>query len=494
MAKAGGYDDGGFLPDGIRPGLFFFGDNLEGLQKLAAETIDLIYLDPPFNSKKQWSGIVEDDREQAEVAFKDTWTMGDIKPEWLNRIGAKEQYDALREVAEAVRATSGESAMAYILYMAIRLIEMQRVLKPTGSIYYHCNPVMSHGVKLLMDAIFGADNFQNEIVWKRTNSPKSQAKTWGVQRDCLLFYAKSGAFVFNKAHTPYTKEQLRAFRNDDNDGKGAYQTIALIAGSSQKSPNRKTFDFRGVSGAWLYKKETLEQWWREGKIKKTPHGYRLKDYLAERKGAPVSDIWTDENVAPIQAKERLGYPTQKPEALLERIILASSNPGDIVLDPFAGSGTACAVAEKLGRLRIGMDLNETAAITATLRLQKVMDERNEQKAEPLLMQGSEDIELILEQGAAESIKNAAALPNIAGEQKTERGEHWRARLCAMALQKQHGRCLGCGKWAASGDTFECDHIEPKSRGGLLTEDNTQALCRKCNGKKGSGTMADLWAK
>ena len=436
MTKAGRFDSGGFLPDGIRPGLFFFGDNLEGLQKLAAETIDLIYLDPPFNSKKQWSGMVEDNREQTEVAFKDTWTMGDIKPEWLNRIGAKEQYDALREVAEAVRATAGDAAMAYILYMAIRLTEMHRVLKPTGSIYYHCDPVMSHGVKLLMDSIFGADNFRNEIVWCYGGGGVSK-RDFARKHDTIFRYAKSGEWVYNIAYKEY-KANTQAV--------GKHSTL---------------------SGG--------------GKID------------LER-GTPITDWWTDIKTTTGWSPERTGYPTQKPEALLERIILASTNEGDIVLDPFAGSGTACAVAEKLGRRRIGMDLNETAAITATLRLQKVMDERRETKAAPLLMEGSEDIGMILEQGAAESINNAAALPDAEGERQVERGDHWRARLCAMALQKQHGRCLGCGRWAASGDAFECDHIEPRSRGGLLTEDNTQALCRKCNGKKASGTMANLWER
>ena len=427
----------GFLPNGIRPGLFFFGDNLEGLQKLAAETIDLIYLDPPFNSKKQWSGIVEDNREQTEVAFKDTWTMGDIKPEWLNRIGAKEQYDALREVAEAVRATAGEPAMAYILYMAIRLIEMHRVLKPSGSIYYHCDPVMSHSVKLLMDAIFGAQNFRNEIVWCYAN-PSNLKTAFARKHDTIFFYAKSAAAVFN------------------------WQDVAMA---------HKRVD-KQVSGGW--------------------HKSPKSDGDIQNKKCP--DWWTDITPAGKLAKERIGYPTQKPEALLERIILASSNEGDVVLDPFAGSGTACAVAEKLNRRRIGMDLNETAAITATLRLKSVLESRDKKNAEPLLLDGSEDIQLVLEQGAAESIKKAAVLPDVESEQKAARGDHWRARLCAMALQTQHGRCLGCGKWDANSEEFECDHIEPKSHGGLLTEQNTQALCRQCNGKKGSGTMAKLWAR
>ena len=436
--------DGKFLPDGIRPGVFFFGDNLEGLQKLASESVDLVYLDPPFNSKKQWSGVVQDSREQTEVAFKDTWTMGDIKPEWLNRIGAKEQYDALREVAEAVRATAGERAQAYILYMAIRLIEMHRVLKPTGSIYYHCDPVMSHGVKLLMDSVFGLENFRNEIAWCYTG-PSRVTKHFPRKHDVILFYAKSGDAVFNS-------DAVRT----------AYAPSFTMGGKGSLTKGKSPGD----------------------------HKTGVEEALA--RGKIIEDYWRDIPSLSV-SKERIGYPTQKPEALLERIILASTNEGDVVLDPFAGSGTACAVAEKLNRLRIGMDLNETAAITSTLRLQKIMDERRDKKAaEPLLLDGSEDINLVLEQGAAESIKNAASLPDAESEE-TARGVHWRARLCEKALRRQHGRCMGCGMWSADSDEFECDHIEPKSRGGLLTEQNTQALCRKCNGKKSSGTMAKLWA-
>ena len=460
--------DGKFLPDGIRPGVFFFGDNLEGLQKLASESVDLVYLDPPFNSKKQWSGVVQDSREQTKVAFKDTWTMGDIKPEWLNRIGAKEQYDALREVAEAVRATAGERAQAYILYMAIRLIEMHRVLKPTGSIYYHCDPVMSHSVKLLMDSVFGASNFRNEIVWYYAG-PARVTKHFPRKHDTLFLYSKGKSVVFNKTYGPLP-EYLHNRARKDPDGR-----LWVDQRLGELSDNK------------------IRQMKKEGRVFETQTGgLRRKQYLDEMSGAQVNDVW-ELPIINSQAEERLGYPTQKPEALLERIILASTNEGDVVLDPFAGSGTACAVAEKLNRLRIGMDLNETAAITSTLRLQKIMDERRDKKAaEPLLLDGSEDINLVLEQGAAESIKNAASLPDAESEE-TARGAHWRARLCEKALRRQHGRCMGCGMWSADSGEFECDHIEPKSRGGLLTEQNTQALCRKCNGKKGSGTMAKLWA-
>ena len=497
MAKKHEQPDAPFMKNGIRPGVFYYGDNLEGMQKLPDECIDLIYLDPPFNSKKQWSGVVEWRDKMTTVAFKDAWSLNQIKQTWFDLIQSKEEYQPLREVAEAVRATAGVNAYAYILYMAIRLIEMKRILKGAGSIYYHCDPVMSHSVKLMMDSIFGLENFRNEIVWKRTNSPKSQTKTWGVQRDCLLFYTKTDEFVFNKVHKPYSPEQLRAFRYDDNDGRGAYQTIALIAGSSQKPPNRKTFDFRGVKGAWLYKKETLDKWWKEGRIHKTPTGYRLKDYLKDREGAPISDIWADSLVAPIQTTERLGYPTQKPEALLERIILASTNEGDVVLDPFAGSGTTCAIAEILNRRRIGMDLNREAADISTKRLRKLIKSlsKEEQKnRQSLFFRGDKNAFGVRRQTAAESVERAKGLQNILNKDEIEVSNAHRRKLKEDALQVQHGRCLGCGRWSLDGANFDCEHIYPKSQGGLLTKNNTQALCGNCNSVKQSGTMRDLWKR
>ena len=427
-----------FARDGIRPGVFYYGDNLEGMQKLPDACIDLIYLDPPFNSKKQWSGVVEWRDKMTEVAFRDTWTMSDIKQVWFERIQSKEAYQPLREVAEAVRITAGENAYAYILYMAIRLIEMKRVLKDTGSVYYHCDPVMSHSVKLMMDSVFGAKNFRNEIVWYYTNASRGK-RVLAKSHDVILWYTKSGEYAFNR---------------DD-----------ILA------------PFASGMTEWRYTR-------------------------GGQKGKPMPKGKTPDDVVVLPSlnamdKERLGYPTQKPEKLLERIILASTNEGDVVLDPFAGSGTTCAVAEKLNRRRIGMDINREAADISTKRLRAViksLSKKEQKERQSLFYKGSKNVNGVRRQTAAKSVEQAKGLQNIIGESDKEVSAAHRGKLKEAALQVQHGRCLGCGRWSLDGANFDCEHIYPKSQGGLLTQSNTQALCGNCNSIKGNGTMSELWKR
>ena len=435
--------DSPFHKDGIRPGVFYYGDNLQGMQKMPDACVDLIYLDPPFNSKKQWSGVVEWRDQMTAVAFKDAWGINDIQKTWFYLIQSKEEYQALREVAEAVRATAGMNAYAYILYMAIRLIEMKRILKDTGSIYYHCDPVMSHSVKLMMDAIFGAQNFHNEIVWSYRRW-SGKARRYQSMHDIILFYAKTDGYIWN--------EPMEA--------------------KAEGTPKHKRWNAKDESGTW--------------------HTYSDKSVAVPQTN--MRDVWNISRLQSVVA-ERTGYPTQKPEALVERIILASTNPGDVVLDPFAGSGTTCAVAEKLGRKRIGMDLNRAAADISTTRLRTIIKSLSakERKARlSLFYRGDKNAAAVRRQTASESINKAKNLPNLLDKNEMEVAQQHKAKLKAHALEMQHGRCMGCGKWTEDGEGWECDHIQPKSHGGLLTRENTQALCRLCNGIKGTKTMLALW--
>jgi site-specific DNA-methyltransferase (adenine-specific) len=269
-----------------------------------------------------------------------------------------------------MRAALGENdMMAYIAMMAVRLIELHRALKPTGSLYLHCDPTASHYLKTLLDAIFGAVFFQNEIIWKRTTT-HSDSKTWSRVADSILFFTKSKTFTWNTPREPHSEEYLAAkYRNDDNDGRGKYMLDNML------SPNprpKMVYEWKGFPSpgiGWRYQLETMKRLDAEGRIwyptkkdgsldiTKRP---RLKRYLDEMEGGVMGSVWTDISPINSQAQERLGYPTQKPLALLERILAASSNEGDLVLDPFCGCGTATHASEKLHRRWIGIDITHLA--------------------------------------------------------------------------------------------------------------------------------------
>ena len=322
-----------------------FGNNLDVLrEKISSESVDLIYLDPPFNSKRAYSMLFKTPKgheSEAQIgAFDDTWHWGPQAEIEFSQIMKQPNTD-VAEMMRALRSFLGENdMMAYLTMMANRLLELHRVLKSTGSLYLHCDPTASHYLKIVLDGIFGLGNFLTEIVWNRSTnsgSSKSIAKRFSTDHDVILFYTKDrDNYVFNQQFRPYSADYIKHYYiYDDEDGKGPYQLQALATYSEERLEKLKTED-RIVQG--------------KGKLA------RFKDYLNDKKGVPINDIWTDiEPVNPI-AKEKLGYPTQKPLALLERIIKASSNPGDVVLDPFCGCGTAVHAAQKLERQWIGIDI------------------------------------------------------------------------------------------------------------------------------------------
>jgi site-specific DNA-methyltransferase (adenine-specific) len=345
----------------------FYGDNLDVLRRhIDDESVDLVYLDPPFNSARNYNVLFEarDGHESAGQikAFEDTWR-------WNTEAAAAyhdvvEQGGKVSEVLQAFRLFLGDSDMlAYLAMMAPRLIELRRVLKSNGSLYLHCDQTASHYLKLLLDAVFGPQGFRSEIIWKRTTSHNDAKANFGIVTDAIFLYSRGDQPTFNPQYREHDAEYV-ADKYSHVDEHGRRYMIDNL-----RSPNPRpnlTYDYKGFKphpNGWAVSREKMEKLDTDGRLvfPKNPDGrIRVRRYLDESKGMPLNNLWDD--IFPInsQAQERLGYPTQKPEALLERIILASSNEGDVVLDPFCGCGTAVAAAQKLGRQWIGIDITHLA--------------------------------------------------------------------------------------------------------------------------------------
>jgi len=350
--------------------ILYYGDNLEVLRlHVKDESVDLIYLDPPFNSNQTYNVLFAEKNgtnSAAQIrAFKDTWHWDLQAAETYE--GTVEAGGSVSEAMQAFRKILGSSdMMAYVTMMAPRLVELHRVLRPTGSVYLHCDPTAGHYLKLLMDAVFGPKNFRNQIVWKRT-SGHSDAKRCGRIHDMLLFYAKSDASRWNRTYQSYDRQYLdRYYRHKDKDGRRWMSDNLSAAGLTGRGYE---YEWKGVGRVWRCPKSTMERLDREGRLYYTKQGVpRLKRYLDEAKGMPLQDVWYD--IQPLRSwhVERLGYPTQKPESLLERVIKASSNEGDVVLDPFCGCGTTVAAAQRLNRRWIGIDITHLAVTLIKYRL------------------------------------------------------------------------------------------------------------------------------
>lgn len=329
--------------------LLIWGDNklvMNALLKDYEGKVNLIYIDPPFATGADFKMPIK--------------VNGDIFIKSPSGIEIK-----------AYRDTWGQGLASYLQMMYDRLILMKNLLAENGSIYVHLDWHAGHYVKMIADEIFGKENFVNEIIWRKTNSPKAQTNGLGTQHDIIFMYAKNfDAVCFSKVYREPDESYLKSYRYDDKDGRGVYQTVALANATSLGGFGKmKVFEWRGVTARWIYSKENLEKFWREGKIYKTKSGmYRLKSYLKDIPGQIVSDLWIDREVSPLQGgtSEHLNFPTQKPEALLKRIIKASSTEGDLVADFFCGSGTT--LAEKLGRRWIGCDLSKYAIHVTKKRL------------------------------------------------------------------------------------------------------------------------------
>jgi len=361
----------------------YYGDNLEVLrQHVKDESVDLIYLDPPFNSRQDYNVLfAEKDgtRSSSQImAFEDTW-------EW--NVDAERAYEEIVErggrVSEAMRAfrtfLGHSDMMAYLAMMAPRLIELHRVLKVTGSIYLHCDPTASHYLKMLMDAVFGPQYFKTEIIWKRSSAhsdTKQGRKQHGRIHDTLLFFTKNNEWIWNPQYIPYDDTYVGQFYKFVEEGTGRRYRLGDLTGPGGAAKGNPQYEVMGVTRFWRYSREKMKQLIRQGRVVQTKPGAvpAYKRYLDEMPGVPLQDVWTDLNPIAAQADERLGYPTQKPEALLERIVQSSSREGDIVLDPFCGCGTAIAVAQRLNRRWIGIDITHLAVGLIRKRLDDAFGE------------------------------------------------------------------------------------------------------------------------
>ncbi len=386
------------------------GDNLDIMRGMNSESVDLIYLDPPFNSKANYAAPIGSKAAGAE--FKDTWSLSDVDQEWINLIEAK--YPALYRVLLAAMTDSDKS---YLAYMSVRLLEMGRLLKPTDSIYLHCDPTMSHYLKIVMDAVFGRGNFRNELVWHYRRWT-GKAKRFQRLHDILLFYSKTGEYLFNILHTKYT------------------------TGSRERKEQGVLHRFKSGHDPYL-----------------------VSDGVVNKQGVPENDVWRIPFVAP-SAKERVGYPTQKPLALLDRIIRASSNPDDIVLDPFCGCATACISAERLNRQWVGIDISSKAAELVKRRMHDELG---------LFYQGVHrtDIPKRTDMGTIPRYNSKENRTNLYG--------------------KQSGNCAGCNDHFETRH-LEVDHIIARQKGGADHLENLQLLCGSCNRIKGDRGMEYLKVK
>ena len=354
----------------------YFGDNLEILKRHVADaSVDLCYLDPPFNSNRDYNVLFREQsgsESPAQIkAFGDTWNWAGASQAWA-------EFPALCPVPKVIELMHGfhnaigeNDVMAYLVMMAPRLYHLHRVLKPTGSLYLHCDPVASHYLKLILDCIFGAKNFRNDIIWKRTTAHGDARRKYGDVNDCILFYAKSDTYTFHRQLTTYDEEYIKRefVRVDANGRQYALDNMA----SPNPRPNLM-YEYKGYPPpkfGWRCSRERMEQLDAEGRLlfpTKQDGRIRRIRFLDEQQGMPVGNVWTDIPPVHVRSNERQGYPTQKPIALLERIISASSNPGDVVLDSFCGCGTAIIAAQKLGREWIGIDVTPIATSLVQKRL------------------------------------------------------------------------------------------------------------------------------
>ena len=360
----------------------FFGDNLEILREsILSNFADLIYLDPPFNSQADYNILFKEssgEKSSAQIqSFRDFWVWKPDVERSYNYLLYESRNRILSKLVQAMHDFLGKNALlAYLVMMGIRLLELGRVLKSTGSIFLHCDPTASHYLKLLMDSIFGVRNFRNEIIWKRTGAHSGKLRRFGRVHDVILFYTKSDDYTFKRQYASYSENNIKKhYPHFDKDGR-RYSDDNLTGDGISSGESGKTwrgFNPSSIGRHWTHTINELDEMDKRGLIyfPKTGKGFpRYIHYLDEIDGILLQDIWDDISPVNSQAKERLGFQTQKPEALLMRIIQACTEPGDVVLDPFCGCGTAIAAAERLQRKWIGIDVTYLAISLVELRLKK----------------------------------------------------------------------------------------------------------------------------
>ncbi|NIZ19330.1 DNA methyltransferase [Entomospira culicis] len=459
------------------PNYFYTHDNLLVLHHLNSELVDLIYLDPPFNSKRIYSAPVGS--KAAGSSFKDMWTWQDVNEAYLESLIDK--YPALVRFIMQIQQVHSKGMMAYITYMTQRLIEMHRVLKPTGSLYLHCDPTASHYLKVVLDAIFGKENFRNEIVWQRNDGrgkgSQHKAKKFGSNTDSIFFYTKSDTFYLkNTLDIEDKAESDKKFNKIDGEGRRYYTGIPLFRNKTMGDRPNLCFEWRGFrnpySSGWRLSQARLEEEYQKGNVVITDEGkLERRKYLDDYEGKPLDNNWID--IPRIGRNEDTGYRTQKPLALLHRILHASSREGDLILDPFAGCATTCVAAEQLGRAWIGIDIEKQAVQILIERLEKG---------------GALEDRLTFRQLGKDFIHRTDA-PTRTDVVMEAPSFSIKERL----YQAQAGRCNGCTTQFDI-QHFEIDHIIPRAKGGGDYYENYQLLCGHCNRTKGDRPMEYLRQK
>ena len=498
----------------------FIADNLDIMRGIDSETINLIYLDPPFNTNKQYKAPIGSKAEGAE--FKDIWTDEDVRFEWHGEIA--EQHQELYQVIQASETLYDKSMKIYLTAMTVRLFEMKRILKPNGSIYLHCDPTASHYLKLAMDSLFGKKNFRAEIVWQRHNAHND--KLYGAIHDTIFYYSYGEKEIPSEVLIPLSDERIEDFDGCDEHGK--YEKGDLKGPRTSEGESGKPW--RGIDPA-----ETADRCWsvpRTGRYAKYIEEHfipnyrsiegiharldaldkadlivwssrgnpRLKRYLTSDAGMPPQSMWYD--IPPVARDEDTGYPTQKPLALLERIIRASSNEGDIVLDPFCGCATACVAAEQLGRHWIGVDISPDAEDITKIRLQDEVDDARLEPGHPNWFNPLTDVTVLTKPPTLTKPVETSSQILIEGLFRLPSRDYTDIELQEFRSKKhllygnQEGKCNGC-LYPLPFRNITIDHIIPRVETGGIPDDRTenlQLLCAVCNSTKGAGSQQKLITK
>lgn len=490
-------------PQGVHRTVFA-GDNLHLLRGINSESVDLIYLDPPFNSNKTYSAPIGS--KAAGAAFKDAWTLSDVDLQEHNRL--KQENESLYALIYSAGKIHSKGMFSYLMMMAPRLFEMKRVLKRTGSIYLHCDPTANSYLRMLCDSVFGSRSFRSEIVWRRSNAHSKTRRQYGPIHDTLLFYAMSDAAVFHPGTRPYSKAYINE-RFTRSDERGRHQMNYLTGPGTRHGESgdewggfdptsagrhwaipRSLRSFLPDDGRDMSSHEKLNRLHKEGLIvfPKKPGGQPMyKQYIGP--GVPYQDLWAyqpntngilfdsdehiDQDVKWLETEpERTGYPTQKPLGLLDRIIRTSSNEGDLVLDPFCGCATTMVSAELLDRKWCGIDLSSKAAELVVSRIQQ---NRSLFRFRDIKHRSSIPIRTDIEREMASTPKERKALKG-------------------KLYNDQEGYCNLCHTWFDDERHFDMDHIFPKAMGGQDWVDNFQLLCGSCNTIKGKKTQEEARAR